>query len=251
MMLNHPGRWSGVGAPRGSEGAQTDTSSAEVNPHEFYYTRYDQQVTSHYFSETPEVPFQRRRLDVELAGRPVSVSTSGGIFSPEGIDKGTAVLLKHVPSPPEEGHLLDVGCGWGPLTLTLAMLSPEATVWAVDVNERARTLCRENAAALGLGNVRVVAPEEVPSGTRFNTIWSNPPIRVGKKVLHELLELWLPRLQDGGQAWLVVQKNLGADSLLTWMRSTLATIGDDFEADRPQTDKGFRLLRVRRRKHLS
>lgn len=202
--------------------------------------------SSHYFSESPHGPFERRRLQVELAGRPVSVATSGGIFSPDGVDKGTAVLLKHAPAPAAEGHLLDVGCGWGPLTLTMAMLSPEATVWAVDVNERARTLCVENAASLGLDNVRVMAPEEVPSGTRFGTIWSNPPIRVGKQVLHDLLELWLPRLDDGGEAWLVVQKNLGADSLLTWIRSMLSAVGDDFEADRPETEKGFRLLHVLR-----
>lgn len=202
--------------------------------------------SSHYFSSSPETPFERRRLDVELDGRPVAVSTAGGIFSPDGLDKGTAVLLRHVPDPAPSGHLLDIGCGWGPIALTLAMRSPEATVWAVDVNERARRLCAENAEALGLDNVQVMAPEEVPSGVRFDTIWSNPPIRVGKKVLHELLELWLPRLAEDAEAWLVVQKNLGADSLLTWIRSMLASVGEDFSADRPQTDKGFRLLRVAR-----
>lgn len=202
--------------------------------------------SSHYFSAAPDTPFERRRLDVELAGRAVTVSTAGGIFSPEGVDKGTAVLLRHVPDPSSSGHLLDIGCGWGPITLTMAMKSPGATVWAVDVNERARRLCAENAGALGLTNVHVMAPEEVPSGVRFDTIWSNPPIRVGKAVLHELLELWLPRLADDADAWLVVQKNLGADSLLTWIRSMLASVGEDFTADRPETDKGFRLLRVRR-----
>lgn len=202
--------------------------------------------SSHYFSATPDTPFERRTLDVELAGRAVTVSTAGGIFSPEGVDKGTAVLLRHVPDPSPSGHLLDIGCGWGPITLTMALKSPGATVWAVDVNERARRLCAENAAALGLTNVQVMAPEDVPSGIRFDTIWSNPPIRVGKAVLHELLELWLPRLADDADAWLVVQKNLGADSLLTWIRSMLASVGEDFTADRPETDKGFRLLRVRR-----
>jgi len=202
--------------------------------------------SSHYFSVSPDSPFERRRLQVELEGRPVTVSTAGGIFSPEGVDKGTAVLLKHVPDPAPTGHLLDIGCGWGPIALTMAMRSPKATVWAVDVNERSRTLCAENAAALGLENVQVMAPEEVPSAVRFDTIWSNPPIRVGKKVLHELLELWLPRLAEDTEAWMVVQKNLGADSLLTWIRSMLASVGEDFSADRPETDKGFRLLRVRR-----
>lgn len=202
--------------------------------------------SSHYFSASPDTPFERRRLQVELEGRPVTVSTAGGIFSPEGVDKGTAVLLKHVPDPAPTGHLLDIGCGWGPIALTMAMRSPEATVWAVDVNERSRTLCAENAAALGLENVQVMAPEEVPAAVRFDTIWSNPPIRVGKKVLHELLQLWLPRLAEDAEAWMVVQKNLGADSLLTWIRSMLASVGEDFSADRPETDKGFRLLRVQR-----
>ncbi len=201
--------------------------------------------SSHYFS-APEGPFSRRRINVELAGRQVEVSTSAGIFSPEAVDKGTQVLLREVPAPAASGQLLDIGCGWGPLALTMAMLSPDATVWAVDINERARVLCAENAAALGLENVRVCAPEEVPAGQRFATIWSNPPIRIGKPALHELLELWLPRLDEGGEAWLVVQKNLGADSLLTWMTSMLAVVGEDFSAERTASSKGFRILRVAR-----
>ncbi|WP_223881438.1 class I SAM-dependent methyltransferase [Nesterenkonia ebinurensis] len=237
--------------------------------------------SSHYFS-SPEGPFKRHRIQVELAGRQAEVVTSAGIFSPDGVDKGTQVLLREVPDPSPSGHLLDIGCGWGPVALTMAMLSPEATVWAVDINERARTLCAENAAALGLENVRVCAPDEMPGGHRFATIWSNPPIRIGKPALHELLELWLPRLEEappsepgsaealareakeagprgpvteqsavqhpaeGGSAWLVVQKNLGADSLLTWLKSMLAVVGDDFAAERAASSKGFRILRVSR-----
>ncbi len=189
---------------------------------------------------------RRRDIDVVLEGHRRTVVTAGGIFSPEGIDRGTQVLLRHAPDPAAAGHLLDIGCGWGPIALTLALRSPEATVWAVDVNERARLLCAENAARLGLDNIEVMAPEQVPSGVRFETIWSNPPIRVGKQVLHDLLQLWLPRLADDAEAWLVVQKNLGADSLLTWVRSMLASVGEDFTADRPETDKGYRLLRVSR-----
>ncbi|GAB3846034.1 class I SAM-dependent methyltransferase [Nesterenkonia populi] len=199
--------------------------------------------TAHYFSSSPEGPFERQQVSIVLNGREVTVSTAGGIFSPGGLDKGTAVLLKHVPDPPPAGDLLDIGCGWGPIALTLAMRSPEARVWAVDVNDRSRQLCAENAAALGLDNVTVAAPEDVPPETRFSTIWSNPPIRVGKAVLHEILLTWLPRLADGGESWLVVQKNLGADSLQKWLASTL---GERYDVDRPETDKGFRLLRVRR-----
>lgn len=203
-------------------------------------------ASSHYFSPDPDQPMVRRQIQAELAGRAVTVTTAGGIFSPEGVDRGTSVLLGRVPDPSPEGQLLDIGCGWGPMALTMAIQSPGAHVWAVDVNERARTLCAENADALGLENVTVAAPQDVPTGMRFDTIWSNPPIRVGKQALHVLLELWLPRLAEDADAWLVVQKNLGADSLLTWLKSMLAVVGDDFSAERVDTSKGFRILRVHR-----
>ena len=204
--------------------------------------------SAHYFS-SQSGPFERRRIPVTLAGRPFSAITAGGIFSPEGVDKGTEILLSEVPAPAAAGHVLDIGCGWGPIALTQAMLAPETEVWAVDVNERARALCAENAAELELNNVRVCAPEEVPQGLQFATIWSNPPIRIGKPALHALLQLWLPRLADGGEAHLVVQKNLGADSLLTWLKSMLAAVGEDFTVERVSSSKGFRILRVQRGAH--
>lgn len=195
----------------------------------------------HYFSAEPASPVELRAREVVLAGRPVSVQTAGGVFSPDGIDKGTAVLLKHVPAPPETGTFLDLGCGWGPLALTLALRSPGATVHAVDVNERALDLVRRNAAALGT-NVTAVTPERAPGGTAYDLIWSNPPIRVGKTVLHAMLRTWLPRLAAGGEAWLVVQKNLGADSLMRWLAAELP----DLAVDRPATSGGFRVIRVAR-----
>src|SRR5690606_33544480 len=158
-----------------------------------------------------------------------------------GLDKGTAVLLREVPDPPPEGVFLDLGCGWGPLALTMALRSPAATVHAVDVNRRALDLARRNAAALGCTNVVVGEPEDVPAGSRFDLIWSNPPVRVGKAVLHELLLTWLPRLAPGGEAWLVVQKNLGADSLHAWLR---AEMPERFEISREASHQGFRVLRV-------
>lgn len=193
----------------------------------------------HYFTAEPASPAELRERQVVLAGRPVTVQTAGGIFSPDGIDKGTAVLLKHAPDPPATGTFLDLGCGWGPMALTLALHSPDATVHAVDVNQRALDLVRRNAAALGC-TVTAATPQEVPEHTAYDLIWSNPPIRVGKAVLHELMRTWLPRLAPGGQAWLVVQKNLGADSLQAW----LAREFTDLVVDRPETSGGFRLIRV-------
>ncbi|MGW9114120.1 class I SAM-dependent methyltransferase [Microbacterium sp. NPDC055683] len=197
----------------------------------------------HYFSANPSAPEQLRRIRVSLADRDVEVTTAGGVFSPGHVDAGTAVLLAHAPAPPPGGDFLDLGCGWGPLSLALAMQSPRARVWAVDVNERALDLVRRNAEELGLDNVVAARPHEVPDDVAFRTLWSNPPIRVGKAVLHELMETWLPRLAPRSDAYLVVQRNLGSDSLHRWLESTLEP---DFSVHRHATSKGFRLLKVRR-----
>jgi 16S rRNA (guanine1207-N2)-methyltransferase len=193
----------------------------------------------HYFSAQPASAAERRRAVVRLAGRDVEVDVAGGVFSPGGVDKGTQVLLREAPAPPAAGDLLDLGCGWGPIALTMALASPGATVWAVDVNERALDLLRSTAARLGLENVRAVRADEVPPDVRFAAIWSNPPIRVGKAVLHDLLRTWLPRLAPQAEAWLVVQKNLGSDSLARWIETELAC-----DVARATSSKGFRVLRV-------
>lgn len=198
--------------------------------------------TEHYFTDSPAATAEERReLLVELAGREVTVETAGGIFSPGGLDKATAILLDEAPEPPSAGALLDIGCGWGPVALTLAMRSPGATVWAVDVTERALDLTRRNAASLGLDNVRAVRPDEVPADLPFAAIWSNPPIRIGKPAVHELMRTWLPRLAKGADAHLVVGKNLGADSLQRWITAEL-----DLPTERVASRKGFRVLRASR-----
>jgi 16S rRNA (guanine1207-N2)-methyltransferase len=198
----------------------------------------------HYFTSAPGSSPRLRTITVTLAGRSYELTTAAGIFSPERIDTGTQVLLANTPAPPPSGHLLDLGCGWGPVALTLALQSPHATVWAVDVNERALEVLRRNAHTLGLDNVNAVLPEDVPEDVRFTTIWSNPPIRVGKNELHGLLESWLPRLSEESDAWLVVQRNLGSDSLQRWLQGTLP---EHFTVSRAAISKGYRVLHVKRR----
>ncbi|WP_438856365.1 class I SAM-dependent methyltransferase [Agromyces sp. M3QZ16-3] len=197
----------------------------------------------HYFSSKPADRAALRTVPVRLAGREVEVQTAGGVFSPDHVDLGTRVLLDEVPAAPAEGHLLDLGAGWGPIALTLGLGSPAATVWAVDVNERALDLVRRNAQRLGLENVNAAMPDDVPDDVRFGVIWSNPPIRIGKAELHALLLRWLPRLEVGASAWLVVQKNLGADSLQRWLDEQFA---GGWTVERAGTSKGFRVLTVTR-----
>lgn len=194
----------------------------------------------HYFTAEPASAQERRVLAVRLADREVTVETAAGVFSPDHVDAGTAVLLRTVPDPPAVGDLVDLGCGWGPVAVTLALRSPAARVWAVDVNRRALDLVRRNAERLGLEGVRAVLPEEVPADVRVAALWSNPPIRVGKAALHAMLTHWLARLDDDGDAHLVVQRNLGADSLQRWL------VDQGHTAERVSSSKGFRVLRVTR-----
>jgi 16S rRNA G1207 methylase RsmC len=197
----------------------------------------------HYFTSRPGGHAKLHPLSVRLAGRTLHLTTAAGIFSPDRIDAGTQVLLDDPPAAPDAGDVLDLGCGWGPIALTLALESPNATVWAVDVNERALDLVRMNANVLGLTNINAVLPDDVPDDVGFRAIWSNPPIRIGKAELHALLLRWLPRLDTDADAWLVVQRNLGSDSLQRWLEGEL---DDDFAVRRASSSKGYRVLNVHR-----
>jgi 16S rRNA G1207 methylase RsmC len=210
----------------------------------------DGDAGDHYFTARPASADERRTLTVRLAGRDLTVETAGGVFSPGRLDLGTEVLLRSVPPAPSSGDLLDLGCGWGPVALTLALEAPSARVWAVDVNERALDLVRRNAERLGLTNVRAVTPDDVPDDVALATLWSNPPIRVGKDALHAMLLRWLPRLAAEADAYLVVQRNLGADSLQRWLAGALGAVtppgAGPLTVERAASAKGFRVLRVHR-----
>ena len=177
----------------------------------------------------------------------LELATDAGVFSPGRLDPGTRLLLEESPAPPASGDLLDLGCGYGPVACVLAKRSPGATVWAVDVNERALELCARNARAAGLENVRCVTPGDASLPERFAAIWSNPPVRIGKDALHALLGQWLARLgpgdsgspaASGGSAYLVVGRNLGADSLHRWLAE------QGWPVTRLAARSGYRLLQV-------
>lgn len=199
----------------------------------------------HYFTSCPTTEATEHSHVFTIRGRELQVTTAAGVFSTDRLDKGTQVLLEHVPAPASAGTFLDLGCGWGAITLALAGESPQATVLATDVNERALELTARNAAAAGYRNVRVVEAGELlaelrDQGRSLDLIWSNPPVRIGKEALHGLLSSWLPLLADDGAAWLVVGRNLGADSLARWLTQ------QGYEVERAASSKGFRVLQVRR-----
>ena len=201
-------------------------------------------TADHYFSAEPAAPEHRSRIEFTAAGRAYDLAVAAGVFSAGRLDPGTAVLLRKgdLPTAATTGTFLDLGCGYGPIACVLATEAPAVTVYAIDVNSRARDLTVENAAALGLADrVRVAGPDEVPGDVVFDQIWSNPPTHVGKAELHALLERWLPRLVPGGVVWLVINRNLGGDSLHGWLTSL------GWDVRRTASQRGFRVLRATRK----
>ena len=176
-------------------------------------------MSEHYFTTSPAVDAEERSHRFSIRGVERTVVTASGVFSADRLDKGT---------------------------LALAGAAPQAQVLATDVNERSLALTARNAAAAGLDNVRTAPADALlaelsESSTPVDLIWSNPPVRIGKEALHALLLDWLALLSEDGEAWLVVLKNLGADSLATWLKN------QGWDVNRMASSKGFRVLRVRRR----
>lgn len=201
--------------------------------------------SEHYFSKDPQSESKSRLITVNLAGVETTIITTSGTFSASRIDPGTSILINEIDLAPRHGNILDLGCGWGPISIALARHAPEATVWALDVNQRSLDTLKQNANRLGIPNIRSVTEEEIPSDLQFSAIWSNPPIRIGKQALHDLLLAWLPRLAEGGECYLVVQKNLGSDSLQKWLAENLP---ERFKVSRLLTEKSYRILKVLRAK---
>ncbi|MFC4786992.1 class I SAM-dependent methyltransferase [Nocardioides sp. MAHUQ-72] len=197
-------------------------------------------MDEHYFSADPSVPFRRAPVHAAVWGHDLELTSGSGVFAQGRLDIGTAVLFRET-EPPSGGRVLDLGCGYGVIGLAVAVAVPESVVTAVDVNERAVLLARENAAALGVADrYTATTPEGVAADASYDEIWSNPPIRIGKDALHDLLLTWLPRLVPGGRAVMVVGKNLGADSLQRWLGE------QGYPTERLASAKGFRVLESRR-----
>ena len=200
-------------------------------------------AVQHYFDAQPTAAHRPGMVRVVLPDVYLELATDSGMFSPGRLDPGTRFLLEAAASPPvrppTSGDLLDLGCGYGPIACSLAVRSPGATVWAVDVNERALALCAANADRAGLANVRAVLPDAAGLPAAFTGIWSNPPVRIGKPALHDLLRRWLARLAPDAAATLVMGRNLGADSLHSWLSTE-----EGWQVRRLSARSGYRLLRV-------
>jgi 16S rRNA G1207 methylase RsmC len=198
-------------------------------------------TSGHYFDAEPASRSDPRDVELTLPDLSLRLTTDRGVFAADAVDPGTKLLLLEAPAPQGACTVLDLGCGYGVIAITLARRAPEATVWAVDPNERARALCEANAARAGVADrVHVCPPDGVEAAVRFDAIYSNPPIRIGKAALHDLLQHWLGRLSPQGVAYLVVQKHLGSDSLARWLSES------GWRVTRLVSRRAYRVLEVAR-----
>lgn len=196
------------------------------------------ETPGHYFDAQPAATSSPTSVTLTLPDLQMDLTTDRGVFSGQRVDPGTKLLLLEAArAQPAASNILDLGCGYGPISLVLAKRNPQATIWAIDSNARARGLCAQNAEQLGVANVEVRAPEDIDPDLRFDLLCSNPPIRIGKDALHELLQTWLGRLESHGTAELVVQKHLGSDSLARWLTSV------GWTCERVVSRRAYRVLR--------
>lgn len=198
-------------------------------------------MADHYYTDKPTSESNRTTYTTTINGEMFRFTTDAGVFSKNDLDFGTRVLVEALDIS-DGDSVLDVGCGYGPIGLYVAKTYPEKQVWMIDVNERALSLAKENAAQNNVQNVHIKKSylfEQVEKKD-FSTIISNPPIRAGKAVVHQLFEDAYAHLAPGGELWIVIQKKQGAPSAL----DKLASIFTDVEVVTKK--KGYFIIRAKK-----
>lgn len=193
----------------------------------------------HYYSKKPTSESNRETWDTKIAGKDFTFTTDAGVFSKNKIDTGSEVLMTTAAKQDyPEGNILDMGCGYGPIGIYLGQSFPDRTIEMVDLNERALELANINAAQNDVSNVHIYQSNlfENVKSKEFAAILSNPPIRAGKKVVHEILETAYDYLTEGGKLLIVIQKKQGAPSAKKKMEEVFGNV------ERIHLEKGFWVL---------
>ncbi|MBM7663372.1 16S rRNA (guanine1207-N2)-methyltransferase [Bacillus mesophilus] len=199
-------------------------------------------MSEHYYSRNPSVESNQQNFNYTLRGHSLRFTTDQGVFSKGDIDFGSRLLIDSIHLADVEGRILDVGCGYGPIGLTMAKEYPDRIVDMVDVNERALSLAEKNAQSNDITNVEIYYSNALQNveQSSYAMIITNPPIRAGKKVVHEIFEEGFSRLVKGGELWIVIQKKQGAPSAI----EKLKTLTEDVEI--VMKSKGYFIIKARR-----
>ncbi|MFB4165667.1 class I SAM-dependent methyltransferase [Alteribacillus sp. JSM 102045] len=198
-------------------------------------------MSSHYYEQSPDKESDERKIESYLRGKTMKFTSDHGVFSKREVDFGSRTLLESFTWPELQGDILDMGCGYGPIGITLAA-ETERAVWLADVNKRAVSLAEKNADTYSLNNIKVVESNLFSSISKsdFAAIISNPPIRAGKKVVHSLFEQAAKHLQSEGELWVVVQKKQGAPSAKDKLESVFR------EVETVNKNKGYYIFRAKK-----
>lgn len=199
-------------------------------------------MSDHYYSERPQSEAITETKQVFLLGQSFTFKMSTGVFSKKGIDFGTRLLIESFEVPEVEGDILDLGCGYGPIGMTLAYQNPDRNVFMVDINERAVSLAEENARTNNVANVKIKQSDGFLNVDKqlFAAIVTNPPIRAGKKVIYDFFKTSLSYLKMDGELWIVIQKKQGAPSTIEYLTSIYE------EVETVTRKKGYYIIRARK-----
>lgn len=183
-------------------------------------------MSEHYYSRTQKVESEPKFWDFTLRSQLFRFKTDNGVFSKKEVDFGSRLLIEAFELPNVEGSVLDVGCGYGPIGLSIAKNYPERIVHMIDVNERAIELSKANAVQNAVHNVEIYESDTLINVKEFNfaAILTNPPIRAGKKTVHDIFEQSYEHLVTGGELWIVIQKKQGAPSALEMLKERFTTV---------------------------
>jgi 16S rRNA (guanine1207-N2)-methyltransferase len=173
-------------------------------------------LSEHYYSRTQNVESDPKFWDFTLKNNHFRFKTDNGVFSKREVDFGSRLLIESFEMPNTEGLILDVGCGYGPIGLSIAKYYHDRMIHMVDVNERAIELAKENAEHNRIQNVKVYESDRLLNvkENTFAAILTNPPIRAGKKTVHDIFEQSFEHLTSQGELWVVIQKKQGAPSAI-------------------------------------
>lgn len=198
-------------------------------------------MSEQYFSSNPNTESKPQSWTFTLRGDSFRFHTDAGVFSQKEVDYGSRVLIENFEAVEEDGDILDIGCGYGPISLALAKSFPNRKVIGVDVNQRALALAEKNAAENKISNVTFLESNitETVKESRFASVVTNPPIRAGKKVVHAIFKEAKDVLKPNGELWVVIQKKQGAPSA----KKELEVLFDEVET--VKKDRGYYILRAK------
>ncbi len=196
----------------------------------------------HYYTKDPQSASDIRKLEVMLRQQKLSFFSDSGVFSKGKVDFGTQLLIESIDCLPVNAQILDMGCGYGPVGLTLAKEAPQRHVTLVDNNQRAVELTKRNAELNGIHNVTIKHSYlfDALGQTSFQAILSNPPIRAGKEVVYSLLEQSFHHLSQRGEMWIVIQKKQGAESAFNKLQTIFPQVQEMAKK------KGYRIIRAKK-----